>query len=207
MYASAYYSTPFRRGPLHGAITVNSPPELEKCRLLILNGGEDISPSLYGQAPTRTWAKHYPSVRDRCEVNLVKAAVKMGIPILGICRGAQLLCALGGGSLYQHVDNHGGQDHPVYYKGTEYWSNSCHHQMMIPGEDMEVLGSTPCRSPKKWTDDQDEPVEKTDDEPELVYMPKMKALAVQGHPEWLPYDHAYVQLIRNLTGELLHVEI
>lgn len=206
MLASAYYKTPFVWGPLGNAKTVFSPPELEGAKLLILLGGEDISPSIYNQAPVRTYASEVPSPRDRVEVNLAKAAIQEGIPILGICRGAQLLCALGGGSLYQHVAGHGGKDHVVYVNGEEYWTNSAHHQMMIPTDDMEVLGVTPCLSPKKWMD-QEDPVEATEDEPELVYMPKLNALAVQGHPEWLPHTHSYNQLIRNLVGEYFNVEI
>jgi anthranilate/para-aminobenzoate synthase component II len=206
-FAVAYYNSPFNVGPLTYADQVHSPPQLKGKKLLILLGGEDISPGIYKQDPVRTSAGKEPSRRDQIEINLVKAAIQEEIPMLGICRGAQLLCALGGGSLYQHVNNHVGRDHPVVVKGKEYWTNSCHHQMMIPTEDMQVLGYSPCLSPEKWLD-QCDPVEVEEEEPELVYMPKMKALAVQGHPEWLSwYNHDYVQLIRNLTGELLHVEI
>lgn len=209
MFASAYYASCLTRGPAgynSGNIQqVDSPKQLKGKKLLFLWGGEDISPSLYGQAPVRARAGEKPSRRDEIEVNLAKAAIQEGIPILGICRGAQLMCALGGGSLYQHVDNHG-VNHWLNYKDHKVMSNSCHHQMMIPTEDMQVLATTECRSPKKWQD-QEDCVIVNEPEPEIVYMPKHKALGVQGHPEWMDYDSEFVKLVRQLTGELLHVEI
>jgi len=206
MIASAYYESAFRQGPLNRhAVQVSSPPELKGKQLLVLWGGEDISPSIYKQEVVHAHATPHPSRRDQIEINLVKAAIQEGIPILGICRGAQMLCALGGGSLYQHVEHHGSH-HTIHYKDREVIGNSCHHQMMIPTEEMQVLGYTKCLSPNKWMD-QPDPITALDDEPEIVYMPKMKAIGVQGHPEWMAYDSQFVQLVRTLTGELLHVEI
>ncbi len=206
MFASAFYMSAFRQGPLNrNAVQVSSPPELKGKQLLVLWGGEDISPSIYKQEGVRTYASPRPSRRDQIEINLVKAAIKEGIPILGICRGAQMLCALGGGSLYQHVENHG-NEHEVFYKDQVVMGNSCHHQMMIPTDEMQVLATTKCLSPNKWMDQVD-PIQTSDPEPEIVYMPKMKAIGVQGHPEWMAYESEFVKLVRNLTGELLHVEI
>lgn len=209
MFASAYFPWDWGSNPnKEHARTVHSPPELKGAKALVLWGGEDISPALYAQVPySDNSGPRGPSRRDQCEYNLITAAVQEGIPILGICRGAQLLCAAGGGSLYQHVDGHVGRDHEVVVGDRVYWSNSCHHQMMIPTEDMKVLGHVPKPlSFRKWMD-QRSPVEKSDPEPELVYMPKLKALAVQGHPEWLPYSCDYVKLIRDLFGEYFHVEL
>lgn len=174
---------------------------------MVLWGGEDISPALYGQKAVRANASDNPSRRDMAETTLVHAAVKMGIPILGICRGAQLLCTLGGGGLYQHVDNHVGRNHEVILQdGEVIQTNSVHHQMMITTEEMEVIGYTPAMSPSKWLDQRD-PIYSKENEPEIVYIPKMKALCVQGHPEWLGPRHDLVQLVKRLTGELFHVEI
>jgi putative glutamine amidotransferase len=72
---------------------------------LLLTGGGDIDPSLYGERPD-------PSVygvrrdRDDFEVALYQAAVRLGLPILGICRGMQLINILRGGNLLQQVDDH-----------------------------------------------------------------------------------------------------
>lgn len=184
---------------------VVDPRDLKGKTMLLLLGGEDISPSLYKQRVGRAYAPAKPSNRDYTEVLLVRRAIEEGIPILGICRGAQLLCAVGGGSLYQHVDNHIGT-HTMLYENNEYRTNSCHHQMMRPTEDMQVLASVPARSPMKWEEDAD-PVVDENPEPEIVYFPKMKALGVQGHPEWLTDKDDLVKITKQLTEKLLNVHL
>jgi gamma-glutamyl-gamma-aminobutyrate hydrolase PuuD len=188
-------------------VGVDRPDELssKKHKLLVLHGGEDISPSLYKEEPGRTHAKAAPSRRDKEEILLVRKAVEEGIPILGICRGAQLLCALGGGALYQHVDNHH-STHSLVVNGKEYVTNSCHHQMMIPTDRMNVLGYTPSLSLFKWRDG-DFPIKDEGDEPEIVHIPEFKALGVQGHPEWLPHDHDLNKITRHFLQELLDVQV
>jgi putative glutamine amidotransferase len=69
---------------------------------LVLAGGTDIAPRFYGEAPVRPeWAGD--AVRDRYELALVRAMVDLDKPVLGICRGHQLLNVAFGGSLYQDV--------------------------------------------------------------------------------------------------------
>ena len=88
---------------------VEHPTELGTDDILLLHGGADISPSLYNHPVHEyTGAGDQPSRRDRTEWALVEQAVKLGVPIIGICRGMQLLCAFAGGSLIQDVDNHSG---------------------------------------------------------------------------------------------------
>ena len=97
--------------------------------LLCLTGGTDISPSLYYQK--QNFYTQSPNIaRDSFEIDLYNTCVRNGIPIVGICRGAQLLCALNGGKLFQHVNNH---HHPHLIKlndGREIMVSSDHHQMM-----------------------------------------------------------------------------
>lgn len=173
----------------------------KKHKLLILWGGEDISPYFYNEKPVRSHAGGLPSIRDEVEADLTHAAIEKGVPILGICRGAQLLCALGGGKLWQHVENHH-RNHPMIYQDREIITNSCHHQMLIPTSEMEVLAAAPCQSPRKWRDS-DDPIENTDPEPEIVFFPKMKALGVQGHPEWVNKDSNFFRLVEQLIKEKL----
>jgi putative glutamine amidotransferase len=72
---------------------------------LILQGGADISPLAYGEAPRKPeWAGD--PVRDRFEIALVQAFADAGKPILGICRGAQLINVALGGSLHQDIPGH-----------------------------------------------------------------------------------------------------
>jgi putative glutamine amidotransferase len=69
---------------------------------LILTGGSDIDPSLYGQ--NRNSALMEPDEsRDDPEISLAKAAFKTDIPVLGICRGIQLINVAFGGTLWQDI--------------------------------------------------------------------------------------------------------
>jgi putative glutamine amidotransferase len=69
---------------------------------LVLQGGSDVSPRNYGEEPLRPeWAGDY--VRDQYEIALVRAFLAERKPILGICRGAQLMNVAFGGTLYQDI--------------------------------------------------------------------------------------------------------
>ncbi len=69
---------------------------------LLITGGKDVDPAVYGQTP-------HPSTdepgqqRDAWEFALLDAALKRGLPVLGICRGAQVLNVARGGTLHQHL--------------------------------------------------------------------------------------------------------
>ncbi|HBK5982542.1 TPA: type 1 glutamine amidotransferase, partial [Staphylococcus pseudintermedius] len=69
---------------------------------LILTGGDDISPSLYHQDPYEKLGRTLLT-RDLFDFKLLEAAKRKGIPILGICRGAQIINVYHGGSLYQDL--------------------------------------------------------------------------------------------------------
>jgi putative glutamine amidotransferase len=78
---------------------------------LVLQGGADISPLAYGEEPQKPeWAGD--PARDRFEIALVQAFTAARKPILGICRGAQLINVALGGSLHQDIPDHrsGGYD-------------------------------------------------------------------------------------------------
>jgi putative glutamine amidotransferase len=88
-------------------------PLLDRIDGLLLAGGSDVDPSFYGArrhpATERTWPE-----RDRFELGLVRRALERGIPVLGICRGMQLLNVALGGTLVQHLpDLLGVDDHRV----------------------------------------------------------------------------------------------
>jgi putative glutamine amidotransferase len=70
--------------------------------LLLTGGAEDVSPLFYGEEPHPSLNNISPP-RDAWEFSLINAALDGGLPILGICRGAQVLNVALGGSLYQSV--------------------------------------------------------------------------------------------------------
>jgi putative glutamine amidotransferase len=75
------------------------PANLDEIDGLIIGGGDDIGPDLYGGAVTIT-ARIDPA-RDRLERSLAENALERGIPVLGICRGAQMLNVARGGTLHR----------------------------------------------------------------------------------------------------------
>jgi gamma-glutamyl-gamma-aminobutyrate hydrolase PuuD len=69
---------------------------------LVIAGGMDINPALYDSAPHPKTDACVPD-RDAWELALADAALKLGVPMLGICRGMQILNVACGGTLHQHV--------------------------------------------------------------------------------------------------------
>lgn len=182
-------------GPFSQLHCVNSthvvvePEELDKDSILLLHGGADISPSLYGHEVHRlTGATEVPSMRDKMEWDLLQQAIKLEIPIIGICRGAQMLCAAAGGYLVQHVDNHAGEDHEVICAdGSTVVTNTCHHQMMYPFdvEHEMLMWIEHKRSNRHLVGSGRSVTNALPYEPETVYFPKIRGFAPQWHPEWL----------------------
>ena len=72
-------------------------------------GGEDIDPKYYGEENTAS--KNIRSIRDEFEKMLFDAVYRTGKPILGICRGMQVINVFLGGSLHQHIDGHVQEEH------------------------------------------------------------------------------------------------
>jgi putative glutamine amidotransferase len=77
-------------------------PLLDRLDGILLSGGPDIDPSAYGAEPDPSLGPTEPPL-DRFEIALVRAADEGGLPILAICRGAQLLNVARGGTLHQHL--------------------------------------------------------------------------------------------------------
>jgi putative glutamine amidotransferase len=82
---------------------------LDRLEALLLTGGADVDPGSYGADPhpetTGTWPE-----RDRFEVALARRALERDLPVLGVCRGMQLLNVALGGTLEQHLPERLGHD-------------------------------------------------------------------------------------------------
>lgn len=72
---------------------------------LLLAGGADIDPASYGQTPHPETQDSVPE-RDAFEIALTRAAIEADVPVLGICRGMQLVNVALGGTLNQHLPEH-----------------------------------------------------------------------------------------------------
>lgn len=75
---------------------------LASCDGLVINGGGDVNPELYN-AKRHQKTQPISATRDYRELSLLGAARALGIPVLGICRGMQVIAVEAGGTLYQHV--------------------------------------------------------------------------------------------------------
>ncbi|MFF5362307.1 gamma-glutamyl-gamma-aminobutyrate hydrolase family protein [Streptomyces scabiei] len=72
---------------------------------LVIAGGPDVDPALYGAERSPRCGPPAPG-RDAWELALIRAALDAGTPLLGICRGMQLLNVALGGTLVQHIEDH-----------------------------------------------------------------------------------------------------
>lgn len=197
---SVYYDDRFAAKLVNGTHrSVRTVDDLQGLDLLVFWGGEDIHPSLYGEEPNGAHCGRKPSGRDNFEALMFQHAYGI-IPMLGVCRGAQLITALTGGKLWQDVKNHTSQHLIVLPDGSKIMTNSLHHQMMRPTPEMEILAHTETAlSPYKTNvhgSFRDE-----NPEPEICYHPQAKALLIQGHPEYNSASNELVRLTRNLLSK------
>lgn len=169
--------------------------DMKEATLVVFTGGEDISPSLYGKRPHP--ATLCNPIRDRKEVLAFDTAHDLHIPMIGVCRGAQLLCAMAGGTLVQHQQNEYGV-HVMKTSTGPIEVTSSHHQAQFPWgihkDERIILGWTVGLSRYHHGEshkeelvtgaikDHGDPLDLF--EVEAAYYRKINALAIQGHPEW-----------------------
>ena len=189
--------------------------QIDEFSVVCFEGGTDINPAYYKSNPC-SWTQSPDTGRDQMEANIFRRAQAVGAGVLGICRGAQLACALSGGSLIQHVTGHDNGAHSMFVTNTTAqgkWSDqvipttSAHHQMMYPF-DMELsefrllaYADKP-RSQCYW-ESKEETLRIPPVEPEVVWFPKTHSLAIQGHPEWADQTGPYVEYCRDIVRQFL----
>lgn len=171
---------------------------IEQADLVLFTGGEDIDPKMYGE-PKGVNTYSNPK-RDLEEKEIYNKAIFNNIKILGICRGAQLVCVLNNGRLVQHQMN------PEYIHEIETENygklkiTSTHHQAAYPYNlpkfrykilawtkgisDIHLDGNGNELSPEK--------------ECEIVYYPSSNCLGIQGHPEVRDYQNDYPESIAKI---------
>jgi hypothetical protein len=172
--------------------------------LVYFSGGEDVSPSLYGEQKLKyTFCNYY---RDKLELKVYSKAKELKIPQLGVCRGSQFLTVVQPkGRLIQDVSCHGG-DHFININNKFIITTSTHHQMMYPFDTEHELIAVANPSLSKYYNfgefrGEEEIILEEKGEPEIVYYPD--CLAIQGHPEYLDKDADFPKLCKELVYERL----
>ena len=183
--------------------------ELEGVDVVLFTGGIDINPEVYKEKRS-LYVNNIDRVRDANETVVYKRAIEKGIPVAGICRGAQFLCAMNGGTLVQHMNGHHGKHFATLANGKNIQVSSDHHQMMRPRGDFTLLAhSTEPLSSVYYTEKGDIGEQGLTEfngemvEPEAVYFAKTKSLCVQWHPEWMNREAAGYKLFVNWMNNLL----
>ena len=155
--------------------------------LLCLEGGADVTPSLYGEVNTSSYSNEEKDINS---LGLIGVAVLRDIPIVGVCRGSQILNVYHGGTMVQHIEGHAGPDHTVHYQGRDWVVSSSHHQESVPNEEFvyEVVRA------------KDETCEAFFIECESPYRVH---LGVQFHPEYFPKGHECRELFYLMLSEIM----
>lgn len=173
--------------------------------LAIFWGGSDIGTEAYGHQVSKHATNQKVSERDRNELGALQRCIEFNIPVIGICRGAQLLCVGVGGQLFQHVENHNNGSHAITIKNTGevVKASSYHHQMMdLFQAKAEIIAFAKSLSNVHYTGSTDQTIG-CDEEPEIVYFSQARGLAIQGHPEWDDPQSRYVKICLELVQERL----
>jgi putative glutamine amidotransferase len=157
---------------------------------LLLSGGSDVDPDAYGESAHPQTLGTVPE-RDAFEIALARRAIERDMPLLGICRGMQIMNVAAGGTLLQHLpDTLGGDEHrrhpgsfagadntmrlaagslAAQAAGAEVHEGRCHHHQAVDriGDGYVVTG---------WSH--------ADELPEAIELPDRRfVLGVQWHPE------------------------
>jgi putative glutamine amidotransferase len=103
---------------------------------LVLQGGADVSPLTYGEQPLRPeWDGD--RIRDMYEIDLLQEFVATGKPVLGICRGLQLINVAFGGTLYQDIDHQRGNR--LFHHNPDAYDQNFHRIAFVPGSGLAYL--------------------------------------------------------------------
>ncbi len=165
-------------------IPAASPPQFNA---LLLPGGADIDPALFHQPPKG--ARNIDRATDLRQLQTLDAFVRAGKPVLGICKGMQIINIYFGGTLIQHIrtaaahqSDEGDLIHQTWttknsflYEvyGSRFVTNSAHHQAVGRlGRRLHIIQET------------------TDHVPEAVIHDSLPVAAVQWHPERMCMDHS-----------------
>ena len=172
--------------PVHLPIDADPADWVHHLDGLVLTGGADVDPSRYGHDNTASISE---PERDSVEFELYRTALDDEIPVLGICRGFQLVNVHAGGTLHQDVPSHARYDLPP--------STAAHGVTIEPGSilhgllgDQRAVNSLHHQTADEIGDGLRVTAVADDGTPEAVERSDAAVLAVQWHPEMMSRDDA-----------------
>ena len=162
---------------------------VSKLNGIVLSGGADVDPAIHSPEEDPSLSRFEPG-RDIHEFEILNEAIEKDIPVLGICRGIQVINVHAGGTLFQDIPDHANikkpyddRHHKVRFEsdsilsgiyGSEIEVNSLHHQAIKKiGEGIKAVG---------WSTEG----EATEEVIEAIEVDNKRILPVQWHPELLP---------------------
>ncbi|MGH7506650.1 MAG: gamma-glutamyl-gamma-aminobutyrate hydrolase family protein [Longimicrobiales bacterium] len=127
--------------PMHTARSIQA--LLSHCSGLVLSGGEDVAPERYGEEPISDLGSVSKS-RDEMEFTALGIAAEAEIPILGICRGCQVMNVFLGGTLYQDLPAQFDGKSAILHQQEEPWEARSHEVHVVEGSRLRSIVGTDC---------------------------------------------------------------
>lgn len=136
-----YINSVIKNGGIPYIIPMNREQEVIKEQIervdgLILSGGHDVAPRYYNEEPYKDLGEILPE-RDEFDFKLVEFAKKRNLPILGICRGCQILNIYYGGSLFQDLNLKNGAD--IKHNQVKFPSMASHSVDLVDGTKLKKI--------------------------------------------------------------------
>jgi len=176
---------------------------LEQCNGLIIAGGADVYPEWYGKIKDTVKCGEFDRYRDTLEIALIRKAIENDLPLVGICRGEQILNVTLGGSLIIDIPT----DHDTLIKHRQDDWQNCYHRVDLVGKSLlsslirqktGIVNSNHHQAIDRLADNLVITSKAEDEIPESVEWKNNEGkgflIAVQWHPERLDTVHPEMSL-------------
>ncbi|MFI5313832.1 MAG: gamma-glutamyl-gamma-aminobutyrate hydrolase family protein [Candidatus Dormibacteria bacterium] len=164
---------------------------------VVVPGGPDVAPARYGQVPGPHTEASINDL-DALELDFVSAARARNLPVLGICRGQQVINVALGGSLHQHVDHpQWGKDPSAAVHDVQILAGTYLHRAL--GVDLAAVNSGHHQAVDRLAMSLRRAAVSSDGCVEAVEAPDLLVLAVQWHPEEMPDAQSSSRLVEGFA--------
>lgn len=183
---------------------------VEDADLVVFTGGPDVDPAYYLEEDEEAHPSCYVDPnRDAADIGKYLACVEQGVPMTGVCRGAQFLAVMNKQKLFQDIDGHQ-SDHNMYCHRTKQMIDrvsSRHHQCVRPGPGLEILAWSNVSTRKHMNAKQTLEAQRQGSpllDVEAYFIRDTCCFGVQGHPEYKGY-HAFAKWYLESIYHLIYI--